>query len=113
MKYSPINQTSITPSRAGLGGLGRGALGAVEVREVEKAEDEVSASVLHRFNCEDESCYRDLARLRGIRYVTWQKRDKVLPQDKVGKLQPAVCCNVCSNLQRLLGLHHSSLEWLY
>uniref|UniRef100_A0A8C5BX02 EGF domain specific O-linked N-acetylglucosamine transferase n=1 Tax=Gadus morhua TaxID=8049 RepID=A0A8C5BX02_GADMO len=34
------------------------------------------------YNCQDESCYRDLARLRGIRYVTWQKRSKVVPQDK-------------------------------
>ncbi|XP_046882342.1 EGF domain-specific O-linked N-acetylglucosamine transferase [Hypomesus transpacificus] len=40
------------------------------------------AVIFELFNCEDESCYRDLARLRGIRYVTWQKRDKVLPQDK-------------------------------
>ncbi|XP_043978681.1 EGF domain-specific O-linked N-acetylglucosamine transferase isoform X3 [Gambusia affinis] len=36
----------------------------------------------YKYNCQDESCYRDLARLRGIRYVTWQKMDKVLPQDK-------------------------------
>lgn len=46
----------------------------------------VCASVPFRYNCQDESCYRDLARLRGIRYVTWQKMDKVFPQDKVGEL---------------------------
>lgn len=46
----------------------------------------VSAFVPLRYNCQDESCYRDLARLRGIRYATWQKMDKVLPQDKVEKL---------------------------
>ncbi|KAM6981152.1 EGF domain-specific O-linked N-acetylglucosamine transferase [Aplochiton taeniatus] len=40
------------------------------------------AVVFELYNCQDESCYRDLARLRGIRYVTWQKRDKVFPQDK-------------------------------
>lgn len=40
------------------------------------------AVVFELYNCEDESCYRDLARLRGIRYVTWQKMDKVFPQDK-------------------------------
>lgn len=50
-----------------------------------RARDKVSASVPPRYNCQDESCYRDLARLRGIRYVTWQKMDKVLPQDKVGE----------------------------
>lgn len=43
----------------------------------------MSASVPPRYNCQDESCYRDLARLRGVRYVTWQKMDKVFPQDKV------------------------------
>ncbi|XP_054640868.1 EGF domain-specific O-linked N-acetylglucosamine transferase isoform X2 [Dunckerocampus dactyliophorus] len=40
------------------------------------------AVVFELYNCEDEGCYRDLARLRGIRYVTWQKMDKVFPQDK-------------------------------
>uniref|UniRef100_A0A8D3AGN7 EGF domain-specific O-linked N-acetylglucosamine transferase n=1 Tax=Scophthalmus maximus TaxID=52904 RepID=A0A8D3AGN7_SCOMX len=40
------------------------------------------AVVFELYNCQDESCYRDLARLRGIRYVTWQKMDKVVPQDK-------------------------------
>lgn len=49
------------------------------------ARDKVSASVPPRYNCQDESCYRDLARLRGVRYVTWQKMDKVFPQDKVGE----------------------------
>ncbi|KAM4652891.1 EGF domain-specific O-linked N-acetylglucosamine transferase isoform 2-T2 [Discoglossus pictus] len=40
------------------------------------------AVVFELFNCEDERCYLDLARLRGVRYMTWQKRDKVHPQDK-------------------------------
>ncbi|KAJ0023388.1 hypothetical protein NQD34_003287 [Periophthalmus magnuspinnatus] len=40
------------------------------------------AVIFELYNCEDESCYRDLARLRGVRYVTWQKIDKVFPQDK-------------------------------
>uniref|UniRef100_A0A4W5NUF3 EGF domain specific O-linked N-acetylglucosamine transferase n=1 Tax=Hucho hucho TaxID=62062 RepID=A0A4W5NUF3_9TELE len=40
------------------------------------------AVISELYNCQDESCYRDLARLRGIRYATWQKRDKVLPEDK-------------------------------
>uniref|UniRef100_A0A7N6B279 EGF domain-specific O-linked N-acetylglucosamine transferase n=1 Tax=Anabas testudineus TaxID=64144 RepID=A0A7N6B279_ANATE len=40
------------------------------------------AVIFELYNCQDESCYRDLARLRGIRYVTWQKMDKVFPQDK-------------------------------
>ncbi|KAM4740395.1 LOW QUALITY PROTEIN: EGF domain-specific O-linked N-acetylglucosamine transferase [Anableps anableps] len=40
------------------------------------------AVIFELYNCQDESCYRDLARLRGIQYVTWQKMDKVFPQDK-------------------------------
>ncbi|KAL2091396.1 hypothetical protein ACEWY4_013659 [Coilia grayii] len=40
------------------------------------------AVIFELYNCQDESCYRDLARLRGVHYVTWQKRDKVVPQDK-------------------------------
>lgn len=36
-----------------------------------------------RYNCEDERCYLDLARLRGVHYITWQKPSKVFPQDKV------------------------------
>lgn len=36
-----------------------------------------------RYNCEDEHCYKDLARLRGIRYTTWRDIDKLTMQDKV------------------------------
>ncbi|XP_074986328.1 EGF domain-specific O-linked N-acetylglucosamine transferase isoform X2 [Caretta caretta] len=40
------------------------------------------AVVFELYNCEDERCYLDLARLRGIRYITWQKKNKVFPQDQ-------------------------------
>uniref|UniRef100_A0A8B9LGZ1 EGF domain-specific O-linked N-acetylglucosamine transferase n=1 Tax=Astyanax mexicanus TaxID=7994 RepID=A0A8B9LGZ1_ASTMX len=40
------------------------------------------AVIFELYNCQDESCYRDLARLRGVHYLTWQKPDKVFPQDK-------------------------------
>ncbi|XP_023056021.1 EGF domain-specific O-linked N-acetylglucosamine transferase isoform X2 [Piliocolobus tephrosceles] len=40
------------------------------------------AAVFELYNCEDERCYLDLARLRGIHYVTWQRQNKVFPQDK-------------------------------
>lgn len=49
----------------------------------ERVSGKARASVPPRYNCQDESCYRDLARLRGVRYVTWQKMNKVFPQDKV------------------------------
>ncbi|KAK6473982.1 EGF domain-specific O-linked N-acetylglucosamine transferase-like isoform X1 [Huso huso] len=40
------------------------------------------AVIFELYNCLDEFCYLDLARLRGLHYVTWQKKDKVIPQDK-------------------------------
>ncbi|XP_064013133.1 EGF domain-specific O-linked N-acetylglucosamine transferase isoform X2 [Pogoniulus pusillus] len=40
------------------------------------------AVVFELYNCEDERCYLDLARLRGIHYITWRKRNKVFPQDR-------------------------------
>ncbi|XP_044531727.1 EGF domain-specific O-linked N-acetylglucosamine transferase [Gracilinanus agilis] len=40
------------------------------------------AVIFELYNCEDERCYLDLARLRGIHYVTWKKKSKVFPQDK-------------------------------
>ncbi|XP_076362380.1 EGF-domain O-GlcNAc transferase isoform X8 [Tachypleus tridentatus] len=40
------------------------------------------AVIFEIFNCEDENCYRDLARLRGLKYITWEKRDKLFPEDK-------------------------------
>lgn len=40
------------------------------------------AAVFELYNCEDERCYLDLARLRGVYYITWRKPGKVFPQDK-------------------------------
>ncbi|XP_072136636.1 EGF domain-specific O-linked N-acetylglucosamine transferase isoform X1 [Mobula birostris] len=40
------------------------------------------AVIFELYNCEDDRCYLDLARLRGIHYMTWEKADKVIPQDK-------------------------------
>lgn len=41
------------------------------------------AIFVDRYNCEDSGCYSDLARLRGINYMTWEKSDKVYPEDEV------------------------------
>lgn len=30
------------------------------------------ATLFELYNCEDPNCYKDLARLRGVNYVTWQ-----------------------------------------
>lgn len=40
------------------------------------------AVIFELYNCDDDRCYLDLARLRGVHYTTWEKRDKVIPQDK-------------------------------
>uniref|UniRef100_A0A8C5R4T0 EGF domain-specific O-linked N-acetylglucosamine transferase n=1 Tax=Leptobrachium leishanense TaxID=445787 RepID=A0A8C5R4T0_9ANUR len=40
------------------------------------------AVIFELYNCEDQHCYLDLARLRGVHYITWEKKDKVFPQDK-------------------------------
>lgn len=34
------------------------------------------------YNCEDSGCYYDLARLRGIKYMTWEKKDKLFQEDE-------------------------------
>ncbi|KAG8196864.1 hypothetical protein JTE90_027576 [Oedothorax gibbosus] len=40
------------------------------------------SAVFEIFNCEDESCYADLARLKGLKYLTWEKSDKIYPEDE-------------------------------
>ncbi|XP_048739593.2 EGF domain-specific O-linked N-acetylglucosamine transferase-like isoform X2 [Ostrea edulis] len=40
------------------------------------------AVVIELYNCEDRDCYRDLARSRGIHYMTWEKRSKVIQEDE-------------------------------
>ncbi|XP_058802591.1 EGF domain-specific O-linked N-acetylglucosamine transferase [Phymastichus coffea] len=33
------------------------------------------------YNCEDPSCYKDLARLKGIKYLTWEDTNKLIEDD--------------------------------
>ena len=33
--------------------------------------------VVELYNCEDPECYKDLARLRGVGYSTWEREDKI------------------------------------
>lgn len=40
------------------------------------------AVVFELYNCEDEHCYKDLARLRGIKYITWENMSKLKAQDE-------------------------------
>lgn len=40
------------------------------------------AVVFELYNCEDENCYLDLARLRGVKYLTWQDKSKLHQQDE-------------------------------
>lgn len=39
------------------------------------------AAVFEIYNCEDPGCYKDLARLRGIKYFTWENTTKLVQQD--------------------------------
>nr|CAG4651656.1 EOG090X02IK [Triops cancriformis] len=39
------------------------------------------AAVFELYNCEDEGCYSDLARLRGVKYLTWRDKSKLKAQD--------------------------------
>lgn len=41
------------------------------------------ATIFELYNCDDPACYRDLARLRGVNYMTWEKSDKIVPEDEV------------------------------
>ncbi|XP_011556354.3 EGF domain-specific O-linked N-acetylglucosamine transferase [Plutella xylostella] len=40
------------------------------------------ACVFEVYNCEDPNCYFDLARLRGLKYVTWEDKEKFVQQDE-------------------------------
>ncbi|KAK7102557.1 EGF domain-specific O-linked N-acetylglucosamine transferase-like [Littorina saxatilis] len=40
------------------------------------------AVIMELYNCEDSDCYHDLARLRGIRYMTWENKDKLIQEDE-------------------------------
>ncbi|KOX67308.1 EGF domain-specific O-linked N-acetylglucosamine transferase [Melipona quadrifasciata] len=39
------------------------------------------AAVFEIYNCEDPGCYKDLARLRGIKYFTWENTSMLVQQD--------------------------------
>ncbi|XP_059152195.1 EGF domain-specific O-linked N-acetylglucosamine transferase-like [Physella acuta] len=40
------------------------------------------AVVIELYNCEDPGCYYDLARLRGIKYMTWERKEKLVQEDE-------------------------------
>lgn len=40
------------------------------------------AVIFELYNCEDQWCYKDLARLRGIHYITWEKQEKLIQEDE-------------------------------
>lgn len=35
------------------------------------------ATIFELYNCEDPNCYKDLARLRGVNYITWEDESKL------------------------------------
>ena len=40
------------------------------------------AAVFELYDCDDPSCYRDLARLKGVKHLSWSKMDKLTPEVK-------------------------------
>lgn len=40
------------------------------------------ATIFELYNCEDPNCYKDLARLRGVNYITWEREELLYPQDE-------------------------------
>lgn len=40
------------------------------------------ATIFEVYNCEDPTCYMDLARLRGINYLTWENDEKLIQEDE-------------------------------
>ena len=39
-------------------------------------------AVIELYNCEDAACYRDLAAIRGVKYLTWEEPSSLFPQDE-------------------------------
>ncbi|KAH1001483.1 hypothetical protein HUJ04_005497 [Dendroctonus ponderosae] len=42
------------------------------------------ATVFELYNCEDHNCYSDLARLRGVNYITWRDKLMLFPDREIG-----------------------------
>lgn len=40
------------------------------------------STVFELYDCDDPTCYSELARLRGINYVSWTNRSLVYPEDE-------------------------------
>lgn len=40
------------------------------------------AVVFELYNCGDANCYQDLARIRGVKYLTWRDPSKLTPEDE-------------------------------
>ena len=46
----------------------------------------LSVLSLIRYNCEDKNCYKDLARQRGLLYLTWENQSLLDQEDEVSSL---------------------------
>ncbi|KAB7504230.1 EGF domain-specific O-linked N-acetylglucosamine transferase, partial [Armadillidium nasatum] len=40
------------------------------------------AVIIELYDCGDPNCYQDLARLRGVKYLSWLEEDKIFPEDQ-------------------------------
>lgn len=41
------------------------------------------ATLFELYNCEDPNCYMDLARVRGINYITWENEEKLTKDNSI------------------------------
>uniref|UniRef100_A0A0K0DFX3 EGF domain-specific O-linked N-acetylglucosamine transferase n=1 Tax=Angiostrongylus cantonensis TaxID=6313 RepID=A0A0K0DFX3_ANGCA len=46
------------------------------------------AAVMELYNCDDRHCYKDLARLRGVKYFTWSSDKQHLIYPEGGERRP-------------------------
>ncbi|KAI8511526.1 hypothetical protein Bbelb_106260 [Branchiostoma belcheri] len=47
------------------------------------------------YNCEDPRCYKDLARLRGVEYYTWEKENKITQREKAVLISNSIALEIC------------------
>ncbi|KAK6056887.1 hypothetical protein COOONC_05604 [Cooperia oncophora] len=49
-------------------------------------------AIMELYNCDDRNCYKDLARLRGVKYFTWaaEKEHLIYPEDEGAHPQTGV-----------------------
>ncbi|WAR26673.1 EOGT-like protein, partial [Mya arenaria] len=101
----------------------RGIMNQNELFSALKSVGEYEVNVVkykYRYHTDDPNCYLDLARLRGVKYFTWEKMDKLTQEDEVlfkiivSWLLKLLCryYSIVSWLSKLLCRYYSIVSWL-